>query len=108
LAVSGQSSLIWFLWGMIDGFNVREDPGNRRKQHAVVLVHKRKLRDEIRPHLREKRQEWKSAATGHKIRISHEWVEAMTQARGRQREVKIRHKELVADHMRKMMATSEH
>lgn len=78
---------------------------NRRKQHAAVLAHKRKIRDEVRPHLRTKRLEWKEAATHHKVRIRSEWVKTMTQARGRQREVRIQHKELVAAHMRKMMAT---
>jgi len=47
---------------------------NRRRQYLFVQAHKRRIRDEIRPHLKEKRREWWTAIAGHKLRIRDEWL----------------------------------
>jgi hypothetical protein len=68
---------------------------NKRRQHSVVIMHKRKIRDEVKPHLKLKKQEWKAATVGHKIRIRNEWVRKVSAARAPLREQKRKHRSII-------------
>jgi hypothetical protein len=71
---------------------------NKRRQHAVVLSHKRKIRDEINPYLRAKKQEWNEASKSNKITIRSKWIAARDSARAHLREQQLRHKSVIRGH----------
>ncbi|HWQ20266.1 MAG TPA: hypothetical protein VN455_10855 [Methanotrichaceae archaeon] len=71
---------------------------NKRRQHTVVLAHKRKLRDEINPHLRAKKQEWSESSKSNKIAIRSKWIAARDGARAQLRKQQLKHKMVISGH----------
>jgi len=71
---------------------------NKRRQHAVVLAHKRKIRDEINPYLRGKKREWSEASKSNKISIRSRWICARNSARAQLRSQQLKHKAVIRGH----------
>ena len=75
---------------------------NRRRQHAAVTAHKRKIRDEVNPQLRAVKRAWwyKSQESNLKIRLT--WHNQKMRVQGLQRNQKLAHKSKVLAHKRRL------
>ncbi|MFB3765600.1 MAG: hypothetical protein ACE14P_10200 [Methanotrichaceae archaeon] len=75
---------------------------NRRRQHASVTAHKRKIRDEVNPQLRSVKRDWwdKAQQSNRKIRLT--WHNQKMRVQGLQRNQKIAHKIKVLAHKRRI------
>lgn len=77
---------------------------NRRRQHAVVTAHKRKIRDEIRPSLMQTKRNWYEASNRSNQMIKERWHTQKTKVSAAQREQKLLHKAKILAHRRRIRA----
>ena len=77
---------------------------NRRRQHALVTAHKRRIRDEVRPQLREVKRSWFDASRESNRKIREKWHSQRTKVRAAQRDVKLRHKAKILAHRKRLRA----
>jgi hypothetical protein len=77
---------------------------NRRRQHALVTAHKRRIRDEVRPKLQQVKREWNDASREGNRKIREKWHAQRTKVRGMQRDQKLRHKAKILAHRRRIRA----
>ena len=75
---------------------------NRRRQHAVVSAHKRKIRDEIKPQLMETKREWYVGSRNNNKMIKERWHTQKTAVKNLQREQKLLHKSKILAHKKKI------
>ena len=77
---------------------------NRRRQHAVVTAHKRKIRDEIRPSLMHTKRNWYEASTRSNQMIKERWHTQKAKVSAAQRKQKLLHKAKILAHRRRIRA----
>jgi hypothetical protein len=77
---------------------------NRRRQHALVTAHKRKLRDEVLPQLRETKRNWYEASRRHKLEIKNKWNTQKASVQGKQRAQQVKHRNAIITHKRRIKA----
>jgi hypothetical protein len=75
---------------------------NRRKQHAYVTAHKRRIRDEVKVQLRNTKRSWFEASTENNLLIKRKWHAQKSRVQGQQRNQKLRHKAAIMDHKRRI------
>lgn len=75
---------------------------NRRRQHAVVSAHKRKIRDEIRPALMQTKRAWYEGSRENNRKIKERWHSQRTKVRDMQRTQKLIHKAKILAHKRRI------
>ena len=77
---------------------------NRRRQHALVTAHKRRIRDEVIPQLRKTKKEWYETSCRNKLNIQRKWNAQKAVVQGQQRGQQIKHKNAIAAHKRRIKA----
>lgn len=77
---------------------------NRRRQHALVTAHKRKIRDEIRPALMETKRSWYVSSRQSNQMIKERWHAQKTKVRDLQRAQKLAHKAKILAHRKRIRA----
>lgn len=75
---------------------------NRRRQHAVVTAHKRKIRDEVRPSLMQTKRSWYESSRRSNQMIRERWHSKKTKVRDMQRLQKLIHKAKILAHKKKI------
>lgn len=75
---------------------------NRRRQHAVVTAHKRKIRDEVRPQLMQTKRAWYESSRKSNRMIKDKWHTQKTKVRDIQRNQKLIHKAKILAHKRRI------
>lgn len=75
---------------------------NRRRQHAVVTAHKRKIRDEVRPALMQTKRAWYEGSRENNRKIKERWHSQRTKVRDMQRTQKLIHKAKILAHKRRI------
>jgi len=77
---------------------------NRRRQHDLVTIHKRRIRDEVRPRLQSVKRDWNFAACENNRMIRERWQSQKSRVRSLQRAQKIRHKATILAHRKRIRA----
>ena len=77
---------------------------NRRRQHALVTAHKRRLRDEVRPKLQQVKRAWSESSRENNRKIKEKWHAQKARVSGIQRDQKILHKSKILAHKRRIRA----
>ena len=77
---------------------------NRRRQHALVTMHKRRIRDEVRPQLMQAKRSWYESSLESNRKIRERWHLQRAKVRAAQRDVKLRHKAKILAHRRRLRA----
>ena len=77
---------------------------NRRRQHALVTAHKRRIRDEVRPQLQAVKRSWNDASKENNRKIRERWHTQKTRVSLAQREQKLKHKAKILAHRRRIRA----
>jgi hypothetical protein len=77
---------------------------NRKRQHAFVTAHKRRIRDEVNPQLRAAKRAWYDASRENNLSIKRKWHDQKTRVQGHQRDQKLRHKATILAHRRRIRA----
>jgi hypothetical protein len=77
---------------------------NRRRQHALVTAHKRRIRDEVRPQLQSVKRAWNEASKENNRKIRERWHTQKTRVAAAQREQKLKHKAKILAHRRRIRA----
>lgn len=75
---------------------------NRRRQHALVTMHKRRIRDEVRPQLMQAKRSWYESSLESNRKIRERWHLQRARVRAAQRDVKLRHKAKILAHRRRL------
>ena len=75
---------------------------NRRRQHAVVTTHKRKIRDEIRPSLMQTKRDWFESSRQSNRMIKDKWHTQKAKVSDMQRTQKLIHKAKILAHKRRI------
>jgi len=75
---------------------------NRRRQHAVVTAHKRKIRDEIRPSLMQTKRAWFESSRQSNRMIKDKWHTQKAKVSDMQRTQKLIHKAKILAHKRRI------
>lgn len=75
---------------------------NKRKQHAIVTAHKRRIRDEVNPQLRTVKRAWSDASKSSNQKIKRKWHEQKTRVQGLQRDQTLRHEVKILAHRRRI------
>ncbi|MDD4162282.1 MAG: hypothetical protein PHW87_07355 [Methanothrix sp.] len=75
---------------------------NRRRQHAVVTAHKRKIRDEIRPALMQTKRAWFESSRQSNRMIKDKWHTQKAKVSDMQRTQKLIHKAKILAHKRRI------
>jgi len=75
---------------------------NRRRQHAVVTAHKRKIRDEVNPQLQSVKRAWRDKSQESNLKIRLTWHSQKMRVQGLQRNQKLAHKAKVVAHKRRL------
>lgn len=75
---------------------------NRRRQHAYKTAHKRKIRDEVNPQLRDAKRAWYEASRENNLQIKRKWHAQRTRVQGQQRNQKLKHKATIVAHKRRI------
>jgi hypothetical protein len=75
---------------------------NRRKQHAYVTAHKRRIRDEVRVQLRDAKRSWYEASKENNLSIKRKWHAQKTRVQCQQRNQQLRHKAVILNHKRRI------
>ena len=83
---------------------VRKVMENRRRQHALVTAHKRRIRDEVIPQLRKTKKDWYETSCRNKLNIQRKWNAQKAVVQGQQRGQQIKHKNAIAAHKRRIKA----
>jgi len=77
---------------------------NRRRQHAFVTAHRRRIRDEVKPQLMAAKRAWSDASKEDKLKIKCKWHAQRSLVQETQRDQKIKHKVLIQSHKRRIKA----
>jgi hypothetical protein len=77
---------------------------NRRRQHSLVVAHKRKLRDEVLPRLRGVKKAWYYSSNENNRKIRERWHAQKALVSGKQREQTLKHKAKILAHRRRIRA----
>jgi hypothetical protein len=75
---------------------------NRRRQHAVVTAHKRRIRDEVRPQLMQTKREWYGSSRKNNRMIKATWHTQRAKVRDIQRMQRLIHKAKILAHKRRI------
>ena len=75
---------------------------NRRRQHAFVTAHKRKIRDEVNPKLRAAKRAWSDSSKEKNLAMKRNWHSQRTRVQGIQRDQKRLHKMKIMAHRRRL------
>lgn len=77
---------------------------NRKRQHAYVTAHKRRIRDEVNPRLRATKRAWYDASLENNLSIKRKWHDQKARVQGQQRSQKQKHKAAILTHKRRIKA----
>jgi hypothetical protein len=77
---------------------------NRRRQHALVTAHKRRIRDEVRPKLLQVKRAWSESSRENNRKIKERWHAQKAKVGGMQRDQKILHNSKILAHKRRIRA----
>ena len=77
---------------------------NRRRQHALVTAHKRRIRDEVRPKLRQVKIAWNESSRENNRKIKERWHAQKAKVGVIQMEQKRIHKSKILAHKRRIRA----
>jgi hypothetical protein len=77
---------------------------NRRRQHAHVTAHRRRIRDEVKPQLAAAKRAWSDASKENNRNIQCKWQAQKMRVQGLQRDQKLRHKAKIQAHRRRIKA----
>ena len=77
---------------------------NRRRQHVLVTAHKRRIRDEVRPKLRQVKIAWNESSRENNRKIKERWHAQKARVNGIQRDQKRIHKSKILAHKRRIRA----
>jgi hypothetical protein len=77
---------------------------NRKRQHALVTAHKRRIRDEVKPKLQATKRAWNDASHENNRMIRDRWHAQKAKVRTMQRDQKLRHKAKILAHRRRIRA----
>jgi len=77
---------------------------NRRRQHVLVTAHKRRIRDEVRPKLRQVKIAWSESSMENNRKIKERWHTQKARVSGIQRDQKRIHKTKILAHKRRLRA----
>ena len=75
---------------------------NRRRQHAVVTAHKRRIRDEVLPSLMATKRAWYEGSRENNQKIKERWYTQRVKVRDLQRTKKLIHKAKILAHRRRI------
>lgn len=75
---------------------------NRRRQHAVVTAHKRRIRDEVRPALMQTKRAWYESSRENNRKIKERWHTQRAKVRDIQRTQKLIHRAKILAHKRRI------
>jgi hypothetical protein len=75
---------------------------NRRRQHAVVTAHKKRIRDEVRPSLMQTKRSWYESSRRSNQMIKERWHSQKKKVGDVQRTQKLIHKAKILAHRRKI------
>jgi len=75
---------------------------NRRRQHALVTAHKRRIRDEVRPALMHTKRAWYESSSESNRKIKERWHAQRKKVRDMQRMQKLIHKAKIRAHKRRI------
>ncbi len=75
---------------------------NRRRQHALVTAHKRRIRDEVRPALMQTKRTWYESSRMNNRKIKERWHAQRTTVRLIQRTQRLIHKAKILAHKRRI------
>jgi hypothetical protein len=81
---------------------MRKIMANRRLQHEKVTAHKRRLRDEVMPKLRQTKLDWFNASRKNKQDIQKKWNSQKALVQGQQNAI-INHKRRIRSEIAKRM-----
>ncbi len=77
---------------------------NRRRQHALVTAHKRRIRDEVRPQLCAVKRDWYDSSRESNRKIKERWHTQKARVKAAQRDQKLKHKAKILAHRRRIRA----
>lgn len=77
---------------------------NRKRQHAFVTAHKRRIRDEVNPQLRAAKRTWYDASRENNLQIKRKWHDQKARVQEQQRSQKLKHKAAIRAHKRRIRA----
>ena len=77
---------------------------NRRRQHVLVTAHKRRIRDEVRPKLRQVKIAWSESSRENKRKIREIWHTQKAKVSGIQRDQKCIQRSKILAHKRRIRA----
>ncbi|MFZ3149073.1 MAG: hypothetical protein WA137_08520 [Methanothrix sp.] len=75
---------------------------NRRRQHAVVTAHKRRIRDEVRPALMQTKRAWYESSHENNRKIKERWHVQRKKVRDVQRTQRFIHRAKILAHRRRI------
>jgi hypothetical protein len=75
---------------------------NRRRQHALVTAHKRKIRDEVLPALMQTRRNWYMSSRNNNRKIKERWHAQRASVRTIQRTQRLIHKAKILAHKKRI------
>jgi hypothetical protein len=75
---------------------------NRRRQHAVVTAHKRRIRDEVLPALMQTKRAWYESSRESNRKIKERWHTQRTKVREMQRTQRLIHKAKILAHKKRI------
>ena len=75
---------------------------NRRRQHAVVTAHKRRIRDEVLPALMQTKRAWYESSRKNNRKIKERWHTQKAKVRDMQRMQRLIHKAKILAHKRRI------
>ena len=81
---------------------VRKVMENKRRQHALVTGHKRRIRFEVIPRLMKTKREWYETSRCNKLEIQRRWNAQKAEVQGQQRIQQIKHKNTIVAHKRRI------
>lgn len=75
---------------------------NRRRQHAQVTAHKRRIRDEVRPALMQTKRAWYENSRNNNLKIKLRWHAQRTSVKTIQRTQRLIHRAKILAHKRRI------
>ena len=75
---------------------------NRRRQHALVTAHRRRIRDEVLPALMQTKRTWYESSRNNNRKIKERWHAQKTTVRMIQRTQRLIHKAKILAHKKRI------
>jgi hypothetical protein len=75
---------------------------NRRRQHALVTAHRRRIRDEVLPALMQTKRSWYVSSRSNNRKIKERWHAQRTTVRTIQRTQRLIHKAKILAHKKRI------